>query len=278
MRRFVLGSTNFLSSLFLAWTGRLLFQRSFEHIKLRQRDRNTQLPPGPSLWRKIRSLIAREYAVLALFNLVSIACTLMANFYLLRRFITVGLSFSSFISSRIQDTSYLNGFYIFITCVTGQICWHHVIQAASAIGSHSSSRGFALSDLQKVIKACLDRLVLFESNPSVTPFRHTRPSRAQLDNIEDVVNLISNDANQIGESFIYLHFLWAAPLEAICIVALGIVDVGWKSGIASSFLILFGFLPLQFMFAFYVSKISYESTLMATRRVHLMAEIMTTIK
>lgn len=126
---------NFLSSLFLAWTGRLLFQRSFEHIKLRQRDRNTQLPPGPSLWRKIRSLIAREYAVLALFNLVSIACTLMANFYLLRRFITVGLSFSSFISSRIQDTSYLNGFYIFITCVTGQICWHHVIQAASAIGS-----------------------------------------------------------------------------------------------------------------------------------------------
>jgi hypothetical protein len=61
------------------------------------------------------------------------------------------------------------------------------------------------------------------------------------------------------------------------IVALGVVDVG-VSGIPAGFIILFILLPLQFVFAYRASIITGEITGLVTQRVHLMSEIITTIK
>jgi hypothetical protein len=61
------------------------------------------------------------------------------------------------------------------------------------------------------------------------------------------------------------------------IVALGVVDVG-VSGYPAGFLVLCILLPLQFVFAYRVSLIGGEITELVTERVHLMSEIITTIK
>jgi ABC-type multidrug transport system fused ATPase/permease subunit len=58
---------------------------------------------------------------------------------------------------------------------------------------------------------------------------------------------------------------------------LGIVDVG-VSGVPAVFLVLFILLPLQFVFAYRASLIGGEITGLVTQRVHLMSEIITTIK
>lgn len=61
------------------------------------------------------------------------------------------------------------------------------------------------------------------------------------------------------------------------IVALGAADVG-IAGIPSIFLVIVILLPVQYAFAYYASLISYDTTLLVTKRVHLMSEIITTIK
>ena len=94
----------------------------------------------------------------------------------------------------------------------------------------------------------------------------------------EVVNLISNDCNRIAEACVNGHYLWAAVLECLVVVVLTFLNIGFVPALPSNILILFIFLPLQYYLARKASAISYETTSLITKRVHLMSEVLTAIK
>ena len=94
----------------------------------------------------------------------------------------------------------------------------------------------------------------------------------------EVVNLISNDCNRIAEACVNGHYLWAAVLECLVVVVLTFFNIGFVSALPSNILILFVVLPLQYYLARKASAISYETTSLITKRVHLMSEVLTAIK
>lgn len=94
----------------------------------------------------------------------------------------------------------------------------------------------------------------------------------------EVVNLISNDCNRIAEACVNGHYLWAAILECLVVVVLTFLNIGFIPALPSNILILFIVLPLQYYLARKASAISYETTSLITKRVHLMSEVLTAIK
>jgi ABC-type multidrug transport system fused ATPase/permease subunit len=94
----------------------------------------------------------------------------------------------------------------------------------------------------------------------------------------EVVNLISNDCNRIAEACVNGHYLWAAVLECLVVVVLTFFNIGFVPALPSNILILFVVLPLQYYLARKASAISYETTSLITKRVHLMSEVLTAIK
>lgn len=61
-----------------------------------------------------------------------------------------------------------------------------------------------------------------------------------------VVNLLSNDVGRFETSILFIHYLWIAPIQLICVSIILYLAIGWSAFIGVGFIILF--VPLQSKF------------------------------
>lgn len=95
--------------------------------------------------------------------------------------------------------------------------------------------------------------------------------------ISTVLNLVSADSNRIAEAIVNCNFLWSCILECILISAFAFADIGIPA-LPIIFLILFILLPLSYFISQYTSKFTFDTSVLMTRRIFLMSELLTTIK
>ncbi|XP_032258644.1 multidrug resistance-associated protein 4 isoform X2 [Phoca vitulina] len=91
-----------------------------------------------------------------------------------------------------------------------------------------------------------------------------------------IVNLLSNDVNKFDQVTIFLHFLWAGPLQAIAVTALLWMEIGISclAGIA----VLIILLPLQSCLGKLFSSFRSKTATFTDVRIRTMNEVITGIR
>uniref|UniRef100_G1LUQ0 ATP binding cassette subfamily C member 4 (PEL blood group) n=1 Tax=Ailuropoda melanoleuca TaxID=9646 RepID=G1LUQ0_AILME len=91
-----------------------------------------------------------------------------------------------------------------------------------------------------------------------------------------IVNLLSNDVNKFDQVTIFLHFLWAGPLQAIAVTALLWMEIGISclAGIA----VLIILLPLQSCLGKLFSSFRSKTATFTDTRIRTMNEVITGIR
>ncbi|XP_045834036.1 ATP-binding cassette sub-family C member 4 isoform X2 [Meles meles] len=91
-----------------------------------------------------------------------------------------------------------------------------------------------------------------------------------------IVNLLSNDVNKFDQVTIFLHFLWAGPLQAIAVTALLWMEIGISclAGIA----VLIILLPLQSCIGKLFSSFRSKTAAFTDARIRTMNEVITGIR
>ncbi|XP_073750489.1 ATP-binding cassette sub-family C member 4 isoform X4 [Callorhinus ursinus] len=91
-----------------------------------------------------------------------------------------------------------------------------------------------------------------------------------------IVNLLSNDVNKFDQVTIFLHFLWAGPLQAIAVTALLWMEIGISclAGIA----VLIILLPLQSCLGKLFSSFRSKTAAFTDVRIRTMNEVITGIR
>jgi ABC-type multidrug transport system fused ATPase/permease subunit len=92
----------------------------------------------------------------------------------------------------------------------------------------------------------------------------------------DIVNLVSNDCQKIADACTNLQYLWSALLEVTAIMTIAFVELSY-SAVPALVIILILF-PVQIYLGRLKSKTGFEYTMLTSRRVHIMSEILTAIK
>ncbi|XP_061082797.1 multidrug resistance-associated protein 4 [Conger conger] len=86
-----------------------------------------------------------------------------------------------------------------------------------------------------------------------------------------IVNLLSNDVNKFDEVTIFLHFLWAGPLQAAAVIGLLWYEIG-PSCLAGMAVLLF-LLPLQTLFGRLFSSFRSKTAVLTDSRIRTMNEV-----
>ncbi|XP_014446420.1 multidrug resistance-associated protein 4 [Tupaia chinensis] len=91
-----------------------------------------------------------------------------------------------------------------------------------------------------------------------------------------IVNLLSNDVNKFDQVTIFLHFLWAGPLQAIAVTALLWMEIGISclAGMA----VLLVLLPLQSCIGKLFSSLRSKTATFTDIRIRTMNEVVTGIR
>ena len=71
-------------------------------------------------------------------------------------------------------------------------------------------------------------------------------------NVGDVIGMVSSDCYKIMDGFVYFHYLWSGPIEAILIIVLLIYLTGYSGLVGLGLLMIM--LPLQFWMAAAMTK------------------------
>jgi len=90
--------------------------------------------------------------------------------------------------------------------------------------------------------------------------------------VSDILALCSSDCHRLYEGVSLFHFLWSGPLEALTIIVLLVILTG-RSALVGLGLILV-LLPLQFVFAWIITKIRGKNITATDIRVQMMHEIL----
>ncbi|XP_054831012.1 ATP-binding cassette sub-family C member 4 [Eublepharis macularius] len=88
-----------------------------------------------------------------------------------------------------------------------------------------------------------------------------------------IVNLLSNDVNKFDQVTIFLHFLWAGPLQAIAVTALLWLEIGPSCLAGMAVLIIL--LPLQTCFGRLFSSLRSRTAAFTDSRIRTMNEVIT---
>ncbi|XP_038615214.1 multidrug resistance-associated protein 4 isoform X2 [Tachyglossus aculeatus] len=88
-----------------------------------------------------------------------------------------------------------------------------------------------------------------------------------------IVNLLSNDVNKFDQVTIFLHFLWAGPLQAIAVTALLWMEIG--SSCLAGMLVLVFLLPLQSCIGKLFSSLRSKTAAFTDVRIRTMNEVIT---
>ncbi|KAM6180104.1 ATP-binding cassette sub-family C member 4 isoform 2-T2 [Erethizon dorsatum] len=91
-----------------------------------------------------------------------------------------------------------------------------------------------------------------------------------------IVNLLSNDVNKFDQVTIFLHFLWAGPLQAIVVTALLWVEIGVSCLAGMAVLIVL--LPLQSCIGKLFSSLRSKTAAFTDARIRTMNEVITGIR
>ncbi|XP_068840811.1 ATP-binding cassette sub-family C member 4 isoform X2 [Capricornis sumatraensis] len=91
-----------------------------------------------------------------------------------------------------------------------------------------------------------------------------------------IVNLLSNDVNKFDQVTIFLHFLWAGPLQAIVVTALLWMEIGISCLAGMAVLIIL--LPLQSCIGKLFSSLRSKTAAFTDTRIRTMNEVITGIR
>ncbi|XP_023565420.1 multidrug resistance-associated protein 4 isoform X2 [Octodon degus] len=91
-----------------------------------------------------------------------------------------------------------------------------------------------------------------------------------------IVNLLSNDVNKFDQVTIFLHFLWAGPLQAIAVTALLWMEIGVSCLAGMAVLIIL--LPLQSCIGKLFSSLRSKTAAFTDARIRTMNEVITGIR
>ncbi|XP_045666907.1 ATP-binding cassette sub-family C member 4 isoform X1 [Ursus americanus] len=91
-----------------------------------------------------------------------------------------------------------------------------------------------------------------------------------------IVNLLSNDVNKFDQVTIFLHFLWAGPLQAIAVTALLWMEIGISCLAGITVLIIL--LPLQSCLGKLFSSFRSKTATFTDTRIRTMNEVITGIR
>ncbi|XP_042785109.1 ATP-binding cassette sub-family C member 4 isoform X5 [Panthera leo] len=91
-----------------------------------------------------------------------------------------------------------------------------------------------------------------------------------------IVNLLSNDVNKFDQVTIFLHFLWAGPLQAIAVTALLWMEIGISCLAGMAVLIIL--LPLQSCIGKLFSSLRNKTATFTDVRIRTMNEVITGIR
>ncbi|KAJ8350063.1 hypothetical protein SKAU_G00251930, partial [Synaphobranchus kaupii] len=86
-----------------------------------------------------------------------------------------------------------------------------------------------------------------------------------------IVNLLSNDVNKFDEVTIFLHFLWAGPLQAVAVIGLLWYEIG-PSCLAGMAVLIF-LMPLQTLFGRLFSTFRSKTATFTDGRIRTMNEV-----
>ncbi|XP_007666157.2 multidrug resistance-associated protein 4 isoform X2 [Ornithorhynchus anatinus] len=88
-----------------------------------------------------------------------------------------------------------------------------------------------------------------------------------------IVNLLSNDVNKFDQVTIFLHFLWAGPLQALAVTALLWMEIG--SSCLAGMVVLIFLLPLQSGIGKLFSSLRSKTAAFTDVRIRTMNEVIT---
>ncbi|XP_068923442.1 ATP-binding cassette sub-family C member 4 isoform X2 [Petaurus breviceps papuanus] len=91
-----------------------------------------------------------------------------------------------------------------------------------------------------------------------------------------IVNLLSNDVNKFDQVTVFLHFLWAGPIQAIAVTALLWLEIGVSCLAGMAVLLIF--LPLQSCFGRLFSSLRSQTAAFTDVRIRTMNEVITGIR
>ncbi|XP_021561645.1 multidrug resistance-associated protein 4, partial [Carlito syrichta] len=91
-----------------------------------------------------------------------------------------------------------------------------------------------------------------------------------------IVNLLSNDVNKFDQVTVFLHFLWAGPLQAIAVTALLWMEIGISC--LAGMVVLIILLPLQSCIGKLFSSLRSKTATFTDIRIRTMNEVITGIR
>ncbi|XP_073203967.1 ATP-binding cassette sub-family C member 4 isoform X4 [Lepidochelys kempii] len=91
-----------------------------------------------------------------------------------------------------------------------------------------------------------------------------------------IVNLLSNDVNKFDQVTIFLHFLWAGPLQAIAVTALLWIEIGPSCLAGMAILIIL--LPLQTCIGRLFSSLRSRTAALTDARIRTMNEVIASMR
>uniref|UniRef100_A0A5F9DCU3 Multidrug resistance-associated protein 4 n=1 Tax=Oryctolagus cuniculus TaxID=9986 RepID=A0A5F9DCU3_RABIT len=91
-----------------------------------------------------------------------------------------------------------------------------------------------------------------------------------------IVNLLSNDVNKFDQVTIFLHFLWAGPLQAVAVTALLWMEIGVSCLAGMAVLLIL--LPLQSCIGKLFSSLRSKTAAFTDARIRTMNEVITGIR
>ncbi|KAJ3077663.1 Multidrug resistance-associated protein 1, partial [Quaeritorhiza haematococci] len=294
-RKFVLAPSNIISSLLFLWVFKLvgLFRRTSNLSKINlslrstetakvtgdvlcrtwdeEKKRSSETQNGdkhqnPSLLRALYRAFGLRYFLLAIWKVLWAVFTWFSAYLILFWLVHysetqhgtgAGAGGGRAVGGDLPQPRWMGYLYataLCLSCAMASICFHQLTIQSTKIGVQC--------------RAALMVLI----------YRKSLRLSYVKGGIGDIVNLVSNECNRIAEACVNWHFLWSAAVECSVIIALTIVDVGIAAAIPAMILILLVLLPLQYWFARLSSLESYHTTALITKRVHLMSEVLTTIR
>ncbi|XP_030057237.1 ATP-binding cassette sub-family C member 4 [Microcaecilia unicolor] len=94
--------------------------------------------------------------------------------------------------------------------------------------------------------------------------------------IGQIVNLLSNDVNRFDQATIFLHFLWAAPLQAIAVTVLLWIEIG--PSCLAGMAVLFILMPMQTCFGKLFTSLRSKTAALTDSRIRTMNEVIAGIR
>ncbi|ORX56503.1 P-loop containing nucleoside triphosphate hydrolase protein [Piromyces finnis] len=208
----------------------------------------------PSVLRSLFRVLGKNFALLAIWKVFWIFFTWCGAYWLLKQSILYIENYHD--PQKKNEPEYAGHLYalgLLISSVISSICFHQLYIHGTKIG----------------IQARAGLMVLI--------YRKSLKLSSLSNGIGNIVNLISNDCNRVAEICINFHFLWSSVIEALIIVIIALIEIGY-SALPALFIIIFVLLPLQIFLPKYASTTSLKTTFAVTKRVQLMSEILTVMR